>query len=58
MADKEIDEEVEKLRKQYAHDPKAVESIASPAYRRHLQSLLLNRNILEKLKEWNIKQPV
>ncbi len=58
VADKEIDEEIEKLSKQYAHDPKAVESIASPAYRRHLQSLLLNRNILEKLKEWNIKQLV
>lgn len=58
VSDNDIDTELEKLKKQYGHDQKAMESLSSPAYRRHLSTLLLNRQILEKLKEWNTKQPL
>lgn len=58
VSDSDIDAELDKLKKQYSHDQKAIESLSSPAYRRHLSTLLLNRQILEKLKEWNTKQPL
>jgi trigger factor len=58
VSEEDINTELEKLKKQYSQDQKAIESLSSPAYRRHLSTLLLNRQILEKLKEWNTKQPV
>ncbi len=56
VSDADIDAELEMLKKQYSHDQKAIESLSSTTYRRHLSTLLLNRQILAKLKEWNTKQ--
>ena len=53
-----VEEELGLLKKRYANDVKAVESLSSPAYRRHLQGMLLNRAVIAKLKEWNIKKEV
>jgi FKBP-type peptidyl-prolyl cis-trans isomerase (trigger factor) len=58
VPEKDVDEEIDKLKKQYSQDAKAIESLSTPAYRRHVMSLQLNRIILEKLKEWNTKQKV
>jgi trigger factor len=56
--EKEIENELEKLKKQYNHDQKIIESLSSPAYRRHLSTVIVNKKILEKLKEWNTAQTV
>ncbi len=53
-----VEEELGLLKKRYAHDAKALESLSAPAYRRHLQGMLLNRAVIAKLKEWNIKKEV
>lgn len=51
--DEEIKKEIEALKKRYGHDPKAIETIESAAYRRHIESMLLNRAAITKLISWN-----
>lgn len=53
----EVTAEIDKLKKQYPHDQKTLESLSSPAYFRHLMNVLLNRRVLEKLADWNTKKP-
>lgn len=53
VSDDDVKQELENLKKQYAHDQKTVENLSSPAYYRHLMNVLLNRRVLEKLTEWN-----
>ena len=54
ISDQAIDKEVASLKEQYAHDAKALETISSLYYRRHVESSLLNRESLAKLFAWNI----
>ncbi len=51
--EEEIKKEIEALKKRYGHDPKAIETIESAAYRRHIESMLLNRTAITKLISWN-----
>jgi trigger factor len=53
VTDEEISKELEMLKKRYAQDAKAMESISSPAYRRHIEAVLLNRAVITKLVSLN-----
>ncbi len=53
VADEDISKELEMLKKRYAQDAKAMESITSPAYRRHIEAVLLNRAVITKLVSLN-----
>ncbi len=53
VADDEVKKELEVLKKQYSHDQKTIENLASPAYYRHLMNVLLNRKVLQELIKWN-----
>lgn len=57
VSDEEVKAEIDKLKKQYPHDQKTLESLSSPAYFRHMMNVLLNRRVLEKLADWNTKKP-
>ncbi len=54
LDDKEIDNELNRLKSKYGNSPEAVKNITSPAYRSYLSNFLLNQKIVDKLKEWNI----
>lgn len=54
LIDKEIDDELGRLKSKYGNSPEAVKNITSQAYRSYLSSFLLNQKIVDKLKEWNI----
>ncbi len=53
VSDEEVEAELAELSRRYEKDPKAKETISSPAYRRHTNALLLNRKVVAKLLEWN-----
>jgi len=50
---KAIDNELDNLKKQYSHDPKSLEVLNLPAYRKQIEMVLLNREIIAKLISWN-----
>ncbi|MCX6793317.1 MAG: trigger factor [Candidatus Falkowbacteria bacterium] len=54
VSDEEVEKEVTALKKQYAHDPKALETIGSLYYHRHIESSLLNRKAITNLLAWNV----
>lgn len=56
VTDEDLKDEIAKLKLQHAADPKAQEALANPAYARQLKTVLLNRRVLEKLREWNLKK--
>jgi len=51
---KEIEENVEAIKKQYASNQEAVAKISSPAYADYITNVLASRKVVNKLKEWNI----
>jgi trigger factor len=53
VSDEEIEKELKVLREQYKADTSALETINSSTYRKHIKSLLLNRQAIAKLLEWN-----
>lgn len=53
---KDIDGEIEKLLKQYKGYEKVEERVKDPEYRTHLHTMMLNRKVIESLKEWNLKK--
>ncbi|MFA4941381.1 MAG: trigger factor [Patescibacteria group bacterium] len=54
--EKEIDEKIEELLKQYKGYAKVEERVKEPAYRGYLENSLTNKKVLEKLKEWNLEK--
>ncbi|PKM88656.1 trigger factor [Candidatus Falkowbacteria bacterium HGW-Falkowbacteria-2] len=48
-----IDEKLEAYKKMYAQDPEAVKRMAAPEYRRHLENMMFNDEVISKLKKWN-----
>ncbi len=49
----DIDAELTALRTQYKANPQALETLNSAAYRRHIESMLLNRKAIAGLVSWN-----
>jgi len=56
VSEKEIDEKIEELLKQYKGYAKVEERVKEPAYRGYLENSLTNKKILDKLKEWNLEK--
>jgi len=51
--EKEIEEKIAELKKQYAGNAEIQKMIEEPGYAHYLQNVLTNEQVLEKLKEWN-----
>jgi trigger factor len=56
VGEKEIDEKIDELLKQYKGYAKVEERVKEPAYRGYLENSLTNKKVLEKLKEWNLEK--
>ncbi len=55
VTEEEINQKVEELLNQYKGYEKVEEKIKEPGYRSYLHNMLLNNKIVQKLKDWNIK---
>lgn len=53
VTEEEVSAEIEKVKQQYSQQPKIVEQLDSAAYKRHMNNVLLNRQILAQLTTWN-----
>ncbi len=51
--DKEINEKIEELRKQYAGNQEVLKMLEEKSYTTYLNNILTNEQVLAKLKEWN-----
>jgi len=51
---KEIDEKIAELIKQYKGYEKVEERVKEPGYRLYIQNTMVNRKVIDKLKEWNV----
>jgi len=56
VSEKEIDEAVEKLLKQYKGYEKVEERVKNHEYRHYLKNSIANRKVIDKLKEWNVEK--
>jgi len=56
VSEKEVDEKIEHILKQYAGYEKIEERVKEPAYRSYLKNSLANNKVMEKLKEWNLEE--
>ena len=56
VSEKEIDEKIEELLKQYKGYEKVEERVKKPNYRLYLHNSLINNKVVEKLKEWNTEK--
>lgn len=56
VEEKEIDEELEKITKQYQNDQEALAKVKTLDYRGYLRNSLANQKIVNQLKDWNIKK--
>lgn len=54
VTEKEIEKELEVLKKKYNNNADAMKNISSPAYRSYLASFILNQKVIDNLKKWNI----
>lgn len=54
LAENEIDDKIEELKKQYKDDERVQKAIKEAGYRQYLGNILLNQKIIKQLKEWNI----
>ncbi|MBI4811920.1 trigger factor [Candidatus Falkowbacteria bacterium] len=54
VSEKEVEEKVEELLKQYRGYAKVEERVKEPGYKSYLRNILTNRKVIEKLKEWNV----
>ncbi len=55
VEEKEIDEQLEKLNKQYQKDQEVLNKIKTPDYRGYLRNSMANQKIVDHIKQWNIK---
>lgn len=56
VEDKEIDEQLEKIAKQYHDDQETLARIKTADYRGYLRNSMTNQKIVDLLKSWNIKK--
>jgi trigger factor len=56
VEDKEIDEQLEKIAKQYQDDQETLARIKTADYRGYLRNSMTNQKIVDLLKGWNIKK--
>ena len=56
VSEKEIEEKIEELLKQYKGYAKVEDRVKEPGYKDYLRNILANRKVVEKLKEWNVKK--
>lgn len=56
ISEKEVEEETEKLLKQYKGYNKIEERLKDEDYKIHLANILANRKVMGKLREWNIEK--
>lgn len=54
VTEAEVDAELETLKGHYQGQVEALEHVSRPEFRRELRGRILNRQIIEKLKEWNL----
>ena len=47
-----MEKEVQTTLKMYEHDPALKEKIDSLDYRDYIRAMLVNRKVIEKIKEW------
>lgn len=55
VEEKEIDEKINELLKQYKGQDKITARVKNSDYRIYLQNSLMNRKIIDKLREWNVE---
>lgn len=51
--DKEIQEKIAELKKQYADNKDVLKMLSEPGYTTYLSNILTNEKVIAKLKEWN-----
>lgn len=51
--EKEIDEEINKMLKLYGDNPEIEKNLKTETHRNYFKNLLLNKKVIEKLREWN-----
>ncbi len=56
VSEKEIEEKIEQLLKQYKGYEKVETRIKESGYRGYLKNILTNRKVVEKLREWNVEK--
>lgn len=53
VSEKELDEKIEALKKQYEGREDILKMIAERGYKQYLQNILTNEKVIKSLKEWN-----
>lgn len=48
-----LEEKLTGLKKMYGRDPEALKQMESPEYRRHLENMMFNDQVVAQLKSWN-----
>lgn len=56
VSEKEIDEKIEQLTRQYKGYEKVEERVTSPEYRHYLRNSIANRKVVDMLKGWNVEK--
>jgi trigger factor len=51
--EKEINEKIEEIKKQYAGNKEILKMLEEPGYHRYVSNILTNEKVIAKLKEWN-----
>jgi len=54
ISEKEVDERIEQMLKQYKGYQKVESHIKNPEYKNHLEGIMINDKIISKLLEWNL----
>jgi len=54
VSDEEIDKKIEELLEQYKGYEKVTGRLKEPSYRSYLRYVMINRKVIEKLREWNV----
>jgi trigger factor len=55
IEEKDIDKEIENLKKKYESNSQVMENLSNPHYRAYLGDMMLNQKLIKYLKELNIK---
>ena len=50
---KDLEDKLEGLKKMYGNNPETVKQLNSPEYRRHLENMMFNDQVVAQLKSWN-----
>jgi len=56
VTEEEIDKKISELLRQYKGYEKVEERVKAPSYRSYLASIINNKKVLDKLREWNINK--